>query len=496
MDLPYSPTAGEGSDDSVTGNQWSWTLGDIQFNWFKQTIQNSNAEYKFVFSHQMTGGTPDGGSFADPGYVRGGAEAAAYFEWGGKNANGTKGFSDHRDSEVFGTTPIHQLMIESGISAYFHGHDHQYVYELRDGIVYQEVPSPSMTGSGFSGIYVEGNFVDYQTIEILPNSGHLRLIVNPQQATVEYVRSDQTAVSHTYTIYPADHCLLTAVGNGAWTSADNWDDGCREETPVTTSEVHIPDGFDITYDAEFTSLESLTVGSGGSLQFPNGGTLTVLTDLNNNGILDLGIDGNLDVRGRLINQGKLIQTKSIEPTESTESTFTFLDYGGYGGLRITANTQSLGLTTVEILGGQPCDSADTSVHRCFSIDPTNSVSSADVTFYIADSELNGSECDTVQAWRSLGGTNWTSAGIIGSPVCASDPYSVPYSNVEILNTESIFALRSTENPTIITISNMTANTHVEVNRWVITILAAIAVLVIPALFMIRKLVTRYKRRTD
>ena len=36
---------------------------------------------------------------------------------------------------------IEQLFMDNDVSAYFHGHDHQYVYETRDGIVYQEVPS-------------------------------------------------------------------------------------------------------------------------------------------------------------------------------------------------------------------------------------------------------------------------------------------------------------------------------------------------------------------
>ena len=45
-------------------------------------------------------------------------------------------------SSAAGTRPIHQLFVENGVSAYFHGHDHQYcLREARDGIVYQEVPS-------------------------------------------------------------------------------------------------------------------------------------------------------------------------------------------------------------------------------------------------------------------------------------------------------------------------------------------------------------------
>jgi hypothetical protein len=202
MANPYGSTAGEGTDDPATGDQWNWTLGAQQFNWFKQVIQNSNAKYKFVFSHQMVGGIPRAISVNPAGYVRGGAEAAGYFEWGGKNANGSDGFSSHRNSTDFGTKPIHQLMVENGVCAYFHGHDHQYVYETRDGIVYQEVPSPSMTGSGFAGIYTVGTYTDYQTIAMYPNSGHLRVTITPTEATVEYVRSNTTGVSYTYTIAP------------------------------------------------------------------------------------------------------------------------------------------------------------------------------------------------------------------------------------------------------------------------------------------------------
>lgn len=201
MNLPYSPTAGEGSDDAVTGDQWSWTLGQQQYNWFKQTLENSNARFKFVFSHQMLGGITRAISGVGAGYVRGGAEAAAYFEWGGKNADGTQGFEAHRPG--WGGTPIHQIMVANGVSAYFHGHDHQYVYEKRDGIVYQETPSPTMTGSGFSGIYTVGTYSDYETIAIHPNAGHLRITVTPDAATVEYVRSNTTGITHSYTILPS-----------------------------------------------------------------------------------------------------------------------------------------------------------------------------------------------------------------------------------------------------------------------------------------------------
>ncbi|NPV04889.1 MAG: hypothetical protein HPY67_09175 [Syntrophaceae bacterium] len=201
MNLPYTPVAGEGSDDAVTGDQWSWTLGAQQFNWLKQVIQNSTAKYKFVLSHQMVGGIPNLWiSGAGPGYVRGGAQAAGYFEWGGKNANGTEGFADHRDADFFGTQPIHQFMVENGVSAYFHGHDHQYVYEMRNGIVYQALPSAG-AASAFSGVYVEGDHGDYITIRRLTSVGHLRISITPTQAIVDYYTSAGT-IAYSYTIAP------------------------------------------------------------------------------------------------------------------------------------------------------------------------------------------------------------------------------------------------------------------------------------------------------
>ena len=211
MDLPYTPTAGEKSDDTVTGDQWSWTLGKQQYDWLKQTLENSDAKYKFVFSHHMLGGVNRPISGVGAGYVRGGAEAAAYYEWGGRNEDGSWGFDTMRsgwgvDAEHPNGTPIHQLFVDNGVSAYFHGHDHQFVYETRDGVVYQEMPSPGMSGSGFSGIYTEGTYSEYSTIEILPNSGYLRIAVNPTEATVQYVSSGNYSsngtVNYTYTIEP------------------------------------------------------------------------------------------------------------------------------------------------------------------------------------------------------------------------------------------------------------------------------------------------------
>ncbi len=219
MTMPYTAIANEESDETVVADQWLWTLGAEQYAWLKQTLENSTARYKFMFSHQMVGGIPDNSVSGGAGYVRGGAEAAGYFEWGGKNFDGTEGFADNRTAEDF-PVPIHQLMLDNHVSGYFHGHDHGYVYEKRDGIVYQEVPSPSMGGGVFGGIYTVGTYTDYETIAICPNSGHLKITIASDLATVEYVRSTTGSCtpsnfSLSYTIDPyisgPTQVLTTAV---------------------------------------------------------------------------------------------------------------------------------------------------------------------------------------------------------------------------------------------------------------------------------------------
>ncbi len=221
MTNPYGTTAGEGGDDPASGDQWNWTLGDAQYWWLRSTLENSDAPFKFVFSHHVTGGQlVTGGSAGAPEYVRGGAAAADYFEWGGY---------DETDTYVFDTMrpgwgkPIHQLFVDEGVTAYYHGHDHQYAHEITDGVVYQEVPSASMTGSGFN-LYSE---TDPETITVLPNSGHIRVTVNPSTgiATSEYVRSDTIpgsngVISDTYTMAadePETPGWLYRVNTGAGT---------------------------------------------------------------------------------------------------------------------------------------------------------------------------------------------------------------------------------------------------------------------------------------
>jgi hypothetical protein len=198
---------GEGMDGEAQGDRWDWTLGKQQYDWLKQTLETSDAKYKFVFSHHVTGG-------ATP-YGRGGISAAPYFEWGGRNWDGTWGFDTERPGWDM---PIHQLMVDNGVNIFFHGHDHIFAMEQLDGIVYLECPKPDDAGYAWQPYgygYTEGLYPDGY---LLTNSGHIRVTVSPDEVTVDYVRAylpgDGTngQVAYSYTIEaPNDPSILGDV---------------------------------------------------------------------------------------------------------------------------------------------------------------------------------------------------------------------------------------------------------------------------------------------
>jgi len=155
---------------------WNVTLGERQYRWLANTLATSPATYKFVFVHNLVGGLD--------GQMRGGVEAAPYFEWGGKNLDGAEAFALLRSNWGL---PIHQLLVKYKVNAVFHGHDHLYAKQMLDGIIYQAVPQPSAlnntSGPLLSLIY------HYASGTIVSSSGHLRVKVTPTEVTSEYVRS-------------------------------------------------------------------------------------------------------------------------------------------------------------------------------------------------------------------------------------------------------------------------------------------------------------------
>jgi hypothetical protein len=174
---PYVGNLGGGEPGPGSGDRWDWTLGIDQYLWLEKTLKNSTSKYKFLFAHQVPGGTSD--------YGRGGANAVPYVEMGGYNTDGTTYAFDPRRPNW--PMPVHQLLVSNHVTAFFHGHDHVFAYEKRDGVVYQEVPmaADATYGLGFQ----EYHETDPYTIRVLPNSGHIRVTVSPAQVTVDYVRA-------------------------------------------------------------------------------------------------------------------------------------------------------------------------------------------------------------------------------------------------------------------------------------------------------------------
>lgn len=209
---------------------WGRTLGREQFDWLKETLESSDATFKFVFLHNLVGGldNPFGGS-------RGGHIYAEYFEWGGRtpfdieNWSGPRGpeaadsweprprvdpetesydFDEHRPG--WGV-PIHQMLVDNGVNVVFHGHDHVYVKEVhRDGIIYQAVAQPSRKGGPPNYEMAEREGYDIENGVVHSSPGFINVSITPDLATVEYVKtvedcavSECSYVADTYTI-PAD----------------------------------------------------------------------------------------------------------------------------------------------------------------------------------------------------------------------------------------------------------------------------------------------------
>jgi len=154
---------------------WSQTLGTDQYQWLKRILETSRAKFKFVFIHHLVGGADN--------QNRGGAEAAPFYEWGGKNADGTDGFAQHRPGW---SVPIHRLLVQSRVSVVFHGHDHFYAHQELDGVVCQLVPQTGYPGNGKPPRSTAE--YGYLSGTILGSPGHLRVKVSAQRAKVEYVR--------------------------------------------------------------------------------------------------------------------------------------------------------------------------------------------------------------------------------------------------------------------------------------------------------------------
>lgn len=207
------------SDTSAKPVGWDWTLGIPQYLWLKNTLESSNAKFKFVFAHHVRG---EG---------RGGITNALGNEWGGyQRVNGTTGsgynFDINRPASEGWTKPIHQLFIDNHVNIFFQGHDHVFAHEVLDGITYQACP---MAADSTYEIGMLANAGAY-TADTLPGSGHIKVEVTPSCVKVDFIRAYLPAdtmgihkngeVAFSYTI---GDCITTPCNfnYGDWSICDS-----------------------------------------------------------------------------------------------------------------------------------------------------------------------------------------------------------------------------------------------------------------------------------
>ena len=165
---PFTYTTTNPKDDG-----WQWTLGKVQYDWLVKTLSESKAQHKFIYIHHLLVGNAQS---------RGGVEIALRNEWGGKNNDGSYGFDQYRPG--WGK-PIHQLLVDNKVSFVFKGHDHLYVKQELDGVIYQTLPQPSHPGEKLDVTqygYLSGKGVG--------GSGFLKVRTEGATAYVDFVKFD------------------------------------------------------------------------------------------------------------------------------------------------------------------------------------------------------------------------------------------------------------------------------------------------------------------
>lgn len=218
---------------------WSRTLGREQYDWLKQTLEESDAKFKFVFLHHLVGGldNPYGSS-------RGGSLYSDYFEWGGRTPfdaenwepeniraylalpstdqsapwpqrdvdSSTEAYEFEKYRPGWGVS-IQEMLIDNNVQIVFHGHDHIYVKEVHEsGIVYQEVPQPSRAGGEFTqeGLMLSAGRQGYDIVNgvVIEPAGFINVEVSPEKVQVDYVKniencavSECREIADSYTIY-------------------------------------------------------------------------------------------------------------------------------------------------------------------------------------------------------------------------------------------------------------------------------------------------------
>jgi hypothetical protein len=187
-----------------------WTLGGAQLVWLQNTLENSDAKWKFVLGHHPVAGQAN--TLTATAYGRGGGRAAHIGE----------------------QETVHQLMIDNDVTAFFYGHDHTFFDMVVDGIHYL-VPGCAGAESllyfaGRSG-YVETGLPYYEVL------GYTTVEVKTDKLIVTY-KDQSGTVLDSFEIYQKDS------GDTTTPTVDH--------TPITSSGVS-----DIIIDATVTDNEEI-----------------------------------------------------------------------------------------------------------------------------------------------------------------------------------------------------------------------------------------------
>jgi hypothetical protein len=193
----YTTTKPRSGEDN-----WHWTLGRPQYDWFKHTLENSDARFKFVFIHHLVGGKIDA-------TARGGIEFCYFYEQGGYRTDSTWGFDAERSG--WGE-PLHQLMLRTGVDIFWYGHSHFWAKQDTDNMVYQMLPQPGRTR--WDSLPRQAAEYGYFSGTLLGPRGYARVTMDDTSATVDYVRTflpgettgmrQNGMAAHSYTIVKHD----------------------------------------------------------------------------------------------------------------------------------------------------------------------------------------------------------------------------------------------------------------------------------------------------
>ena len=179
----------KGASNNKTKDLWQVGIGDEQYAWLKSTLESSKAKYIFIFAHHVMG------------TGRGAVEVSTDYEWGGRDPKGATTFKAQRPNWEL---PIHDLMVKHKVSIFFQGHDHIFVTQERDGLIYQSMPNPA------DDTFSMFNSDAYKTGTKAPNSGHVRVQVSSKEAKIEYFLAARTKdsirknleIAHSYVVPP------------------------------------------------------------------------------------------------------------------------------------------------------------------------------------------------------------------------------------------------------------------------------------------------------